>query len=374
MGIDASFLRAPVRLSGVRINQDLDMHDTVTPAILHQIKTRYIDASHAPPPEVDFLGVPLVILVGQSVQFTDQSLNDPISWSWDFGDGETSTAQNPLHTYTDAGLRDVTLIATNAYGDGHRTKVGYVLVQATPPPVADFDAAPLSGDAPLPVHFTDLSLWLPTSWSWDFGDGGHSTDQFPDHTYTTPGTYTVALTATNSAGSDTKTVIHMITVTAPLEVDVIIDGCTPGQGAWTTHICTDIPGCLGSASISYGGEGMADPGDCPGGVSPINISVSFRKYVQFFEVVDFTGASKVQFWYHATGYGICQIILTSGANEHSWADNPIMDDNWHLFEGDFSAFGFGANTTVTIGAFADGQGTEFNYHTLSITIGQVESV
>ena len=51
MGIDASFLRAPVRLSGIRINQDLDMHDTVTPAILHRIKTRYIDAAtYIPPP------------------------------------------------------------------------------------------------------------------------------------------------------------------------------------------------------------------------------------------------------------------------------------------------------------------------------------
>ncbi len=82
-------------------------------------------------------------------------------------------------------------------------------------PVADFSGSPTSGDAPLTVNFTDQSTNNPTSWSWDFGDGGSSTAQNPSHTYNTAGTYTVKLTATNDCGSNTKTKVDYITVTEP---------------------------------------------------------------------------------------------------------------------------------------------------------------
>ena len=81
-------------------------------------------------------------------------------------------------------------------------------------PVADFSANTTSGDAPLSVTFTDQSTNTPTSWSWTFGDGGTSTEQSPTYVYNTPGVYTVSLTATNSAGSDTETKTDYLTVTA----------------------------------------------------------------------------------------------------------------------------------------------------------------
>lgn len=56
------------------------------------------------------------VLVGQQVDFTDQSSNIPTSWNWAFGDGNTSTLQNPSHTYTAPGTYTVTLTATNAQG------------------------------------------------------------------------------------------------------------------------------------------------------------------------------------------------------------------------------------------------------------------
>ncbi|MDX5444405.1 MAG: PKD domain-containing protein, partial [Hymenobacteraceae bacterium] len=61
------------------------------------------------------------------------------------------------------------------------------------------------------VTFTDLTQNLPTSWQWDFGDGNTSTAQNPTHTYTTPGTYTVTLTACNAAGCSTATKTSYIT-------------------------------------------------------------------------------------------------------------------------------------------------------------------
>lgn len=83
---------------------------------------------------------------------------------------------------------------------------------ATQPPVADFSGNPTSGPAPLTVYFTDLSSNDPTSWSWSFGDGGSSEAQNPSHIYTSVGSKTVSLTATNQYGSDTETKTNYITV------------------------------------------------------------------------------------------------------------------------------------------------------------------
>jgi monoamine oxidase len=82
-------------------------------------------------------------------------------------------------------------------------------------PTADFSASVVSGAPPLDVSFTDLSTEIPTGWSWDFGDTGTSGDQNPDHQYTTPGDYTVSLTATNPNGSHTRVLPKLITVPEP---------------------------------------------------------------------------------------------------------------------------------------------------------------
>jgi uncharacterized membrane protein len=67
-----------------------------------------------------------------TVQFTDQSTNEPTGWSWAFGDGGTSTARNPSHAYAEAGVYTVTLTASNAYGSDAETKTGYITVSEPP--------------------------------------------------------------------------------------------------------------------------------------------------------------------------------------------------------------------------------------------------
>jgi len=98
-------------------------------------------------------------------------------------------------------------------------------------PVADFTASPTSGNAPLAVNFTDTSTNTPTSWSWNFGDGTNSALQNPTPIYTDSGTYTVSLTATNSAGSNTKTVTDYITVNPPAFTGVGTVSTIP-NGQW----------------------------------------------------------------------------------------------------------------------------------------------
>lgn len=84
-----------------------------------------------------------------------------------------------------------------------------------PAPIAGFTGSPTSGQKPLTVNFTDQSTGQITSRSWTFGDGGTSTATNSSRTYTTAGTYTVALTVTGPGGSNTATRNNYITVNEP---------------------------------------------------------------------------------------------------------------------------------------------------------------
>ncbi len=82
------------------------------------------------------------------------------------------------------------------------------------PPVANFTADAVTSCTGI-IKFTDLTTNAPTSWAWNFGDGGTSNTQNPTHLYTTNGTFTVTLTSTNSFGSNTKTLTNYITINKP---------------------------------------------------------------------------------------------------------------------------------------------------------------
>jgi PKD repeat protein len=170
-------------------------------------------------PVANFSGSPTSGDAPLTVNFTDLSTNNPTSWSWTFGDGGSSTDQNPSYQYTSPGTYTVTLTASNCAGSDLATQIDYITVTSPPctetTPVADFSGTPLSGDAPLTVNFTDLSTDSPSSWSWTFGDGGSSTAQNPSYEYTSAGTFTVTLISSNCAGADTASKVDYVTVTQP---------------------------------------------------------------------------------------------------------------------------------------------------------------
>lgn len=164
---------------------------------------------------VDFSADKTTVGVGRIVTFTDLSANNPTTWVWDFGDGSTGTGQKPDHVYRAVGVYDVTLTASNPAISDSRTKNMYITVLNIPR--ADFVADKTRGGAPMDVMFSDKSIGVPTSWKWDFGDGATSTEQNPKHTYTTLGTYTVTLTASNKDGSDTTAKAnYIVTTLAPV--------------------------------------------------------------------------------------------------------------------------------------------------------------
>ncbi|MGC8866449.1 MAG: PKD domain-containing protein [Bacteroidales bacterium] len=139
---------------------------------------------------------------GDLTQFTDLSINNgvPITqWQWQFGDGGTSTSQNPVHTYQNSGIYLVSLLITNSQGCQSN---GVKQVTIPSSPIADFTFdTPCQGNS---THFMDASLPAGNtpivSWYWDFGDGNNSTSQNPAHLYTLAGIYNVSLQVTDANG------------------------------------------------------------------------------------------------------------------------------------------------------------------------------
>ena len=104
---------------------------------------------------------------------------------------------------------------SGTWHSGENVELNLTATTTPPAPTADFSASPTFGSAPLTVDFMDNSSGSISSWSWDFGDTGSSSLQNPSHAYTSPGTYTVALTVAGPGGSDTETMVDYITVAEP---------------------------------------------------------------------------------------------------------------------------------------------------------------
>jgi PKD repeat protein len=163
-----------------------------------------------------------------SVNFTGSATGGtaPYTYGWNFGDGSTSTAQNPSHTYGSAGTYTATLtVADSSSPAKTATSTVTLTVSAVGNPLAASAAAnPTSGQIPLAVAFTGTATGgTPAySYSWNFGDGSTSTAQNPSHTYSSAGTYTATLTVTDSS-SPAKTASSSVTITASP-----IAGTSPG--------------------------------------------------------------------------------------------------------------------------------------------------
>ena len=121
----------------------------------HTIAASFILAPLSP--VVDFTGAPLSGAPPLTVSFTDASTNSPISWTWNFGDGDStnSSLQNPVHGYANPGTYTVTLTATNAGGSNAATKVGYITVTSLSPTITGI--TPNSGTRGTIVSITTLA-------------------------------------------------------------------------------------------------------------------------------------------------------------------------------------------------------------------------
>ncbi len=146
-----------------------------------------------------------------TIHFFDQTVGTPTSWSWDFGDNNTDTVQNPTHTYLQNGVYLATLTVvcsntTSSYSDTLFLGGGTVTCQAN----FSHSANPTN---PLIINFINTSVGNPTSFFWNFGDNTTSTLQNPTHTYAQAGNYIVTLSI--SGVSCQSTFIDTITISPP---------------------------------------------------------------------------------------------------------------------------------------------------------------
>ncbi|HRQ36837.1 MAG TPA: PKD domain-containing protein [Chloroflexota bacterium] len=148
------------------------------------------------------------LVLGNTAVFTNTSTGDPITYTWDFGDGSPlSNLENPMHDYASVGDYTVTLTATNNAGSDVATD----MLRVGLAPTAVF-THPTSASAQSPVQFTNQSQGTPElSYDWDFGDGSaRSTAVNPIHVYTISGTYTITLTVNSPFGTDSASSVIVI--------------------------------------------------------------------------------------------------------------------------------------------------------------------
>ncbi len=194
---------------------------------------------------------------GLTVSFTDTSTDSGGtigSHAWTFGDGGTSSATNPTHTYAAGGTYSVTETVTDSGNGSTSSKTSAVTVSASGgTPTANFTYT----ISRLTVNFTDTSTDSGGSigmHSWNFADGSTSTAANPSHTYASAGTYSVSETVYDSVNNRSSTKTVSITVTASTSSQLIVNGGfeTGSAAPWalTAGVLCSNSGCPGETAHS----------------------------------------------------------------------------------------------------------------------------
>lgn len=154
---------------------------------------------------------------GENAIFADQSTTGTgtiTNWMWDFDDLQTSISQNPLHQYSTSGTFDVSLIVTGS-NNCVDTVIQSLTINPLPIPMFTNSNACENGI----TYFTDVSTIASgsnTAWLYDFNSLGSSTDQMPEFTFSSPGTYSVAFSVTSNLGCEASVVQDVIVLPSPI--------------------------------------------------------------------------------------------------------------------------------------------------------------
>ena len=210
-------------------------------------KTSIIDV-HSPP-SPDFSANQTNQCTASPISFTDLTPKGShiASWLWDFGDGSTSSQQNPSHTFG-KGKFTVTLEVTDSFGCSNSIIKGSYINVGGNLQVGFTANINSSCSPPLAVTFTGNTSGTSgkVNYAWDFGDGNTSTSQSPSHTYTAYGNYTVSFSATDATGcTGTEKVAAFISIQKVVASFKAVpsSGCTPLTVTFVPGAQTNCNGC-----------------------------------------------------------------------------------------------------------------------------------
>jgi PKD repeat protein len=183
---------------------------------------------------------------GGTINLSDASFAGPggyaiTNWDWDFGDGTTSTQQNPNHLYTGPGTFPISLVVTNSIGCTDTSSRPFVVPVD---PVARIFTFDTNACVPATIQFYDSTIadTLVAEWDWSFGTmGATSTLQNPTYTYNSVGSFTVSLSVRDSLGC-TDTGTFTVTINSIPNVDAGID---------TAHCFGDSIQLSASGALTY---------------------------------------------------------------------------------------------------------------------------
>lgn len=178
-------------------------------------RVEYLDTLQCLDPSPLFVATPIPAFLNPATGTVDITFNNlsqnADQFEWDFGDGGSSTASNPTHTFTQGGIQLVQLIACNQLCQPpvcDTLTLPLVIIDSTGV-AANFFSSPFSPCVGDSVEFDNFSFNA-DQYLWDFGDGDTSTAEDPVHVYSSSGDYTVQLIASNVNSQDT--VVRTITI------------------------------------------------------------------------------------------------------------------------------------------------------------------
>jgi PKD repeat protein len=345
-GVAALLLEANPGATPEQVAQTL--YDNTTKGIVtgsntennHLLHSRFSPSSTTPPTAAFTYDVD-----GLTVSFTDQSFDTDgtvVSWSWSFGDGSTSTAQHPVHTYAAGGEFLVRLtVLDDKGGSDAETQTLTLTSPGNVAPVADF----LAVASNLTVTFTDLSNDSDgslVSWSWSFGDGMSSAAQNPVHTYASAGDYAVTLTVADNegaVGSATQTV--SVTAAANQAPTADFSAVVTGLSVAFTDLSTDPDGSVISWYWRFGDGGVSflsspDHESARGGTYTVTLSVVDNRTASDSETKSVTVTATPGNEPPAAAFSVSVTDLTATFTDESTDDGGIVSWAWDFGDGSSS--------------------------------------
>ncbi|MEI7595494.1 MAG: PKD domain-containing protein [Bacteroidota bacterium] len=298
------------------------------------VKNNYITINQSP--SASFTATPTASCAPpQLTNFTNTSTGTGLTYQWQFGDGNTSTALNPSNNYVISGNFNPSLIVLSSNGCSDTSTLNIPIQVGTYG--SKFTATPTNGCRPLAVQFTDTTIGA-TSWKWIFGDGTTSNVQNPSHVYNNSGFYTVTLITSNSIGCiDTLVKNNYINVSTGVAVNFTADNTEDCVVPFTVNFTDNS---VGAASWLWNfGDGTTSNSQNPshtytnlGNYNVTLIASNANGCSDTLVKANYIKILKPTANYTATPTQGCHPLQVNFTNTSTSA-NPIVDYRWDFGDG-----------------------------------------